>query len=71
MIVDGKALLGQVLKNRVHLEGHSLNYDSENKIIWITNAYGVDSGTLYPTAQACQSFIDQVRAGVVYGPSPE
>lgn len=71
MIEDGADLLAQALRNRIEFEGHSLNYDAENDVIWITNPYGVDSGMMHPSTQACQSFIDQARAGVVYGPSPE
>jgi hypothetical protein len=64
-------LLNQVLIQSIKIEGHSLNYDSENEFIWITNPYGLDAGIIYLTEDSCQNFLDKMSAGETYGLIPE
>lgn len=66
----GAELLAQLLAGEsVEVEQHHLNYD-EGEGIWITNPYGVDAGLMAPTERACAGFIEQMRKGVEYGPTP-
>lgn len=68
---NGSELLKQILTRRVEIDGHTLSYDSENELIWITNPYGIDSGILYPTEDSCQKFLNRILEGEIYGLSPE
>lgn len=64
-------LLNQVIEHSVEIQGHTLSYDSENKLIWITNPYGIDSGILHTTEDSCQKFLNKIYSGETYGVVPE
>lgn len=70
-ILTPPQLLNEVMKSSVQINGHTLHYDSDNNLIWITNPYGLDSGVLEATEKSCQKFLENIEKDVVYGLCPE
>lgn len=56
----------------VDICGHSLEYEEELDVVWLTNPYGVD-GVLCngrPDTRSIRSFLIDMARGVEYGPVP-
>lgn len=55
------------------VNGHFLDYDSEDRLTWYTNPYGID-GVLFnglPTIDGVRKFLTDMARGIEYGPSPD
>lgn len=55
------------------INGHFVDYDSEDGLTWYTNPYGID-GVLFdgrPTVEGVRAFLTHMAHGVQYGPSPD
>jgi hypothetical protein len=63
-------LLAKALVERVEIDGHKLNYDAANDLIWITNPYGVDAGIIHPNEDSVANFLKVIASGEMYGPEP-
>lgn len=59
-------LLATVLHGRVEINGHALNYDAQDALIWVTDPYGNDSRMLSPTVEACNNFLQVMASGGFY-----
>lgn len=55
------------------VNGHFVDYDSEDGLTWYTNPYGID-GVLFnglPTIEGVRNFLTDMARGIEYGPSPD
>ncbi|KVV07397.1 hypothetical protein [Burkholderia ubonensis] len=55
------------------VNGHFVDYDSEDGLTWYTNPYGID-GVLFdgqPTIDGVKVFLTDMARGIEYGPSPD
>ncbi|NRF83849.1 hypothetical protein HQ619_07900 [Burkholderia gladioli] len=55
------------------VNGHFVGYDSEDRLTWYTNPYGID-GVLFdgqPTIDGVTAFLADMARRVEYGPSPD
>lgn len=55
------------------VNGHFVIYDSEDRLTWYTNPYGIDGVLCYglPTFDCLRKFLTDMAHGIVYGPSPD
>jgi hypothetical protein len=55
------------------VNGHFVDYDTEDGLTWYTNPYGID-GVLFngsPTIDGVRKFLTDMARGIEYGPSPD
>lgn len=56
-----------------NINGHFVEYDSDDGLTWYTNPYGID-GVLFnglPTFEGVRKFLTDMARGIEYGPSPD
>jgi hypothetical protein len=64
------ALLELLRSAPQEIDQHHLSIDRDNEVIWVTNPYGIDSAWIDPTVEALSRFLDNIKAGHMYGPEP-